>query len=239
MQRMSGIATLTRKFVDAVSRHQGAHSRYSQDGSRPARHRQIRGALRRRTESPARSFRWRSDQEQSHCAGGRNRSGAGARASQPARLAATSKSKCAPWRNWSRRWLTVPKPFCWTTCLREDVRRAVERCAQAGTAHSVECSGGIRLENVRAYAETGVDFISVGLLTHSAPGRRYEPAGELRRRSDGQPRRKSLSRRARHLLISFRLLPHNLGIKQTAKFRRTSRDQSARASTNCNRLIFD
>jgi nicotinate-nucleotide pyrophosphorylase (carboxylating) len=31
----------------------------------------------------------------------------------------------------------------------------------------VECSGGIRLENVRAYAETGVDFISVGLLTHS------------------------------------------------------------------------
>jgi nicotinate-nucleotide pyrophosphorylase (carboxylating) len=31
----------------------------------------------------------------------------------------------------------------------------------------IECSGGIRLENVRAYAETGVDFISVGLLTHS------------------------------------------------------------------------
>ena len=31
----------------------------------------------------------------------------------------------------------------------------------------VECSGGIRLENVRTYAETGVDFISVGLLTHS------------------------------------------------------------------------
>jgi nicotinate-nucleotide pyrophosphorylase (carboxylating) len=31
----------------------------------------------------------------------------------------------------------------------------------------IECSGGIRLENVRAYAETGVDFISVGRLTHS------------------------------------------------------------------------
>ena len=31
----------------------------------------------------------------------------------------------------------------------------------------LECSGGIRLENVRAYAETGVDFISVGVLTHS------------------------------------------------------------------------
>lgn len=33
----------------------------------------------------------------------------------------------------------------------------------------VEASGGITLENVRAYAEAGVDFISVGALTHSAP----------------------------------------------------------------------
>jgi nicotinate-nucleotide pyrophosphorylase (carboxylating) len=49
----------------------------------------------------------------------------------------------------------------------EDVRRAVERCAKTGRRIPIECSGGIRLENVRAYAETGVDFISVGLLTHS------------------------------------------------------------------------
>lgn len=31
-----------------------------------------------------------------------------------------------------------------------------------------EASGGMVLENIRAYAETGVDFISVGALTHSA-----------------------------------------------------------------------
>jgi nicotinate-nucleotide pyrophosphorylase (carboxylating) len=54
----------------------------------------------------------------------------------------------------------------------EDVKRAVERCSQhrvgdSGARLPMECSGGIRLENVRAYAETGVDFISVGLLTHS------------------------------------------------------------------------
>jgi nicotinate-nucleotide pyrophosphorylase (carboxylating) len=54
----------------------------------------------------------------------------------------------------------------------EDVKRAVERCSNVTVPNSpnrivVECSGGIRLENVRAYAETGVDFISVGLLTHS------------------------------------------------------------------------
>ncbi len=33
----------------------------------------------------------------------------------------------------------------------------------------VELSGGITLETVRAYAETGADFISVGAITHSAP----------------------------------------------------------------------
>jgi nicotinate-nucleotide pyrophosphorylase (carboxylating) len=33
----------------------------------------------------------------------------------------------------------------------------------------VEVSGGIRLENARAFAETGVDYLSVGMLTHSAP----------------------------------------------------------------------
>ena len=33
----------------------------------------------------------------------------------------------------------------------------------------LEVSGGLRLETVRAYAECGVDFVSVGALTHSAP----------------------------------------------------------------------
>jgi nicotinate-nucleotide pyrophosphorylase (carboxylating) len=37
----------------------------------------------------------------------------------------------------------------------------------AGRAQ-VELSGGITLENVRAYAETGTDFVSSGAITHSA-----------------------------------------------------------------------
>jgi len=49
----------------------------------------------------------------------------------------------------------------------EDVKRAVERCAQHTRRMPLECSGGITLENVRAYAQTGVDYISVGALTHS------------------------------------------------------------------------
>ncbi len=50
----------------------------------------------------------------------------------------------------------------------EDVKRAVERCSHAGRRIPLEVSGGITLENVRAYAETGVTFISVGVITHSA-----------------------------------------------------------------------
>ncbi|PIE87146.1 MAG: nicotinate-nucleotide diphosphorylase (carboxylating), partial [Bacteroidetes bacterium] len=34
-------------------------------------------------------------------------------------------------------------------------------------SYEVEASGGITIETIRAYAETGVDFISVGALTHS------------------------------------------------------------------------
>jgi nicotinate-nucleotide pyrophosphorylase (carboxylating) len=50
----------------------------------------------------------------------------------------------------------------------EDVKRAVERCSHAERRIPLEVSGGVTLENVRAYAETGVNFISVGALTHSA-----------------------------------------------------------------------
>jgi nicotinate-nucleotide pyrophosphorylase (carboxylating) len=48
----------------------------------------------------------------------------------------------------------------------ELTRRAVEI---VGGRVPVESSGGVTLENVRAYAETGVDYISIGALTHSAP----------------------------------------------------------------------
>jgi len=48
----------------------------------------------------------------------------------------------------------------------EDLRTAV---ARAKGQVVLEASGGVNLETVRAIAETGVDVISVGALTHSAP----------------------------------------------------------------------
>ena len=47
-----------------------------------------------------------------------------------------------------------------------DLREAVARTAGRAT---LEASGGVTLQTVRAIAETGVDVISVGALTHSAP----------------------------------------------------------------------
>jgi nicotinate-nucleotide pyrophosphorylase (carboxylating) len=52
--------------------------------------------------------------------------------------------------------------------LRGAVRLRDEN-AGAGKGPSLEASGGVNLETVRGVAETGVDFISVGALTHSAP----------------------------------------------------------------------
>ena len=48
-----------------------------------------------------------------------------------------------------------------------DMRAAVEVCRAAGVM--TEASGGLQLDNARAVAETGVDFLAIGALTHSAP----------------------------------------------------------------------
>jgi nicotinate-nucleotide pyrophosphorylase (carboxylating) len=51
------------------------------------------------------------------------------------------------------------------------VRQAVEQVHHRDDTRRIrtEASGGITLANVREYAEAGVDWISVGALTHSAP----------------------------------------------------------------------
>ena len=51
----------------------------------------------------------------------------------------------------------------------DEARRCVEIVRGMRRDCVVEISGGITLENARAYAETGADFLSSGALTHSAP----------------------------------------------------------------------
>jgi nicotinate-nucleotide pyrophosphorylase (carboxylating) len=63
----------------------------------------------------------------------------------------------------------------------EALRKAVElRDREAGTdGPTLEASGGVDLETVRGIAETGVDFISVGALSHSAPALDFSMLLEL------------------------------------------------------------
>ena len=56
---------------------------------------------------------------------------------------------------------------CTPVCaVSQRLRQAVERVRGQAL---LEASGGVNLESVRGIAATGVDFISVGARTHSAP----------------------------------------------------------------------
>ncbi len=48
----------------------------------------------------------------------------------------------------------------------DELRQAV---ALVGGRAKTEASGGVTLETIRAIAESGVDFVSVGRITQSAP----------------------------------------------------------------------
>jgi nicotinate-nucleotide pyrophosphorylase (carboxylating) len=50
----------------------------------------------------------------------------------------------------------------------DQMREAVRLVRVAGSPFTLEASGNVALATVRAIAETGVDVISVGALTHSA-----------------------------------------------------------------------
>jgi len=52
---------------------------------------------------------------------------------------------------------------------RDQLKKAIEIIRARAEDTEIEISGGVDLFNVGAYKDCGVDFISVGALTHSAP----------------------------------------------------------------------
>lgn len=166
LQRMSGIATLTRKFVDAIS---GTNARILDT---------------RKTAPGLRVI----DKYAVRCGGGQNhrldlsdgvliknnhialaggvvlaldRAVRNRRGEQPIEVEVRTMNELEDALTHGAEAILLDN------MTPEEVGRAVERCSKLERSVPIECSGGIRLENVRAYAETGVDFISVGLLTHS------------------------------------------------------------------------
>ncbi|TET34245.1 MAG: carboxylating nicotinate-nucleotide diphosphorylase [Planctomycetota bacterium] len=51
----------------------------------------------------------------------------------------------------------------------DEMRAVVKKFSKLKDRGLLEASGGVTLENIRAIAETGIDRISIGALTHSAP----------------------------------------------------------------------
>ena len=79
--------------------------------------------------------------------------------------AARWRSRPTRWNRWRRPPTPARTSSCSTTCRPPSCGAAVKIIA--GRAQT-EASGGVNLKTVRAIAATGVDFISVGAITHSA-----------------------------------------------------------------------
>ena len=167
MQRLSGIATLTRKFVDAVAgtRARVLDTRKTIPGLRVLDKYAVRcgGGQNHRLDL---SDGILIKNNHISLAGGivpaleraiRNRRG-----SQPIEIEVRTLAELEDALTHGAEAILLDNMAV------EDVKKAVERCTRLERRIPLECSGGINLENIRGYAETGVDFISVGALTHSA-----------------------------------------------------------------------
>jgi nicotinate-nucleotide pyrophosphorylase (carboxylating) len=166
LQRMSGIATLTRKFVDAVSGTKARilDTRKTAPGLRVIDKYAVRcgGGLNHRLDL--------SDGvliKNNHIALAGGIVPALERAVRNRRGSQTIEIEVRTLAELEQALTHGAEAVLLDNMSVDDVRLAVERCSRLGKPVPVECSSGVRLENVRAYAETGVDFISVGLLTHS------------------------------------------------------------------------
>lgn len=171
LQRMSGIATFTRKFVEAVSgtRARILDTRKTAPGLRVVDKYAVRcggGQNHRLDLSDGVLIKNNHISLAGGIAPALERAHRNRRGSQPIEVEVRNMNDL------EEALANGAEAILLDNMAAEDVKHAVERCSQHRVAASgaripIECSGGIRLENVRAYADTGVDFISVGLLTHS------------------------------------------------------------------------
>lgn len=167
LQRMSGVATLTRKFVDAIA---GTHARLLDTRKTMPGFR----ILDKYAVRCGNGFNHRLDLsdgvliKNNHIALGggiaavlekalRNRKG-----EQPIEVEVRSMQEL------EAALLHGAEAILLDNMTPGMIREAVERVKSHSRRIPLEASGGINLENIRAYAETGVDYISVGALTHSA-----------------------------------------------------------------------
>jgi nicotinate-nucleotide pyrophosphorylase (carboxylating) len=168
MQRMSGIATLTRKYVDAI---QGTNAKILDT---------------RKTIPGLRIL----DKYAVRCGGGENHRldlsdgiliknnhislGGGiekvlARAHQLRREGQVIDIEVRTFEELQTALDNGAESLLLDNFTPAEIKKAVNIVREHNADIPTEASGGIVLENIRKYAQAGVDYISVGALTHSAP----------------------------------------------------------------------
>lgn len=167
LQRLSGIATLTRQFVDAV---QGTNARIV-DTRKTTPHLRL---LEKYAVKCGGGFNHRfglydgiliKDNHIALMGGDILQAVQRARASAPHTL--RIEVECASLNQVQQAIEAGADGLLLDNMSVDELQQAVQ-IAQ-GKVQFLEASGGVNLQTVRAIAETGVDLISVGALTHSAP----------------------------------------------------------------------
>ena len=170
LQRLSGVATVTRRYVDAVAGTGASVSdtRKTTPGLRLFEKRAV--ALGGGRNHRLGLHDARADQGQPPRGGGRRRAGGAGGAGGLAGVADPGGGRFARAVG-PRRWTPEADAVLLDNMTPDEAARAVARARAhpRGADCWIESSGGITLQNVRAHAEAGVDTISVGALTHSAP----------------------------------------------------------------------
>jgi nicotinate-nucleotide pyrophosphorylase (carboxylating) len=165
LQRLSGIATLTRRFVDAVAgtRAQIVDTRKTAPGWRALDKAAVRDGGGRNHRADLASGILIKDNHVATC-------GSVAEAVRRARAGAPHTLRVEVEVSGAGA-LDEALAAGAELVLLDNVSPAEARALVERTAGRalVEVSGGVTLATVRAYAEAGVDLISVGALTHSAP----------------------------------------------------------------------
>ncbi|HET7791170.1 MAG TPA: carboxylating nicotinate-nucleotide diphosphorylase [Gemmatimonadales bacterium] len=162
LQRLSGIATLTRRVVDAVA-HTGAritHTRKTTPGLRALECYAVRagGGVDNRA-SLADAVLWK-DNHWVLLQGPLDRALAGAPPGVPVMVEVETDAQLEAALRAGVTHLLVDN---------QTPERLAAWVRRAGPGVTIQASGGISVDNARAYAEAGATLIAIGALTHSAP----------------------------------------------------------------------
>ncbi len=195
LARLSGIATLTRAYVDAVA-GTGAmivDTRKTTPGWRELERVAVRaggGTNHRFGLYDAIHIKENHVRAAGGIAPAWRRAGrAGARAALAARRPAFAEIEVRDLRELDEALDAGARMILLDNFTPAGLARAVRRARRKAPGVVLEASGGVTLATVRAVAETGVDRISVGALTHSARALDLTLLLEERRRAVGPGRR--------------------------------------------------